>query len=285
MNHGIRPPPGDDSMHHTLCLLDRHFPEHSIRIGDADLSYRSCGNGPAIVLLHGIGSGAASWFPCAVALAHHVRVIAWNAPGYGNSSALPFARPQASDYAARLRQLLTALEVDQCVLVGHSLGAMVAAAYASVHGASLSRLVLLSPARGYGSAVRAEQGEVILRDRLATLAAMGVAGMARQRAARLLSPAACRADHDWVQWNMAQLRADGYTQAAHLLCGDALEHYPPRDVAGVVYCGDADTITTPQDSRAVAAHFALPFELIAGAGHACYVEQAARTAHAIAQPV
>lgn len=271
-------------MQHTLSLLERDFPEHSVTIDGAAVSYRSCGNGPAIVLLHGIGSGAASWFPCAVALARHARVVAWNAPGYGNSSALPYKRPRASDYAARLRQLLVALGIDQCVLVGHSLGAMVAAAYASAHGTSLSRLVLLSPARGYGIASRAAQGAAILRDRLASLAEAGVAGMASERAAHLLSLHANRADQDWVRWNMAQLRPDGYVQAAHLLCGDAIDHYTPLDVAGAVYCGDADTITTPQACRAVAAHFALPFELIAGAGHACYVEQAARTANAIAQP-
>ncbi|MGO4378896.1 alpha/beta fold hydrolase [Pseudoduganella sp. RAF53_2] len=276
-----------DGLQHALSLLDSHFPEKLAAVDGGVVSYREMAAGadaalPVVVLLHGIGSGAASWLPCALDLARNARVIAWNAPGYGNSDRLPAARPAAAAYAARLRQLLDALGIKRCTLAGHSLGAMMASAFAGANAGMLERLVLLSPARGYGIAGRLEQGTQVARERLSTLGELGVHGLATQRSARLVSGQADTLQRDWVRWNMAQLRADGYTQAVHLLCGDAIENYAPA-VPGAVWCGSADRITTPEDSRAVAERFGLPFALIENAGHACYVEQPGIAAAAILQ--
>jgi pimeloyl-ACP methyl ester carboxylesterase len=288
-----------DGLQHALSLLERHFPEQLVRTAAAhgatsgaeaaNISYREIAPAasadlPVVVLLHGIGSGAASWLPCALDMARTARVIAWNAPGYGKSDRLSDARPAAAAYAAHLRQLVDALDIKRFTLVGHSLGAMMAAAYASVsnNAATLERLVLMSPARGYGIAGRVEQGTRVERERLSTLGELGVHGLATQRSSRLLSDAADTLQRDWVRWNMAQLNAAGYTQAVHLLCGDAIENYTPA-VAGAVWCGSADRITTPEDSRAVAERFGMPFTLIDNAGHACYVEQPGIAAAAILQ--
>ncbi|HEY1148791.1 MAG TPA: alpha/beta hydrolase [Pseudoduganella sp.] len=279
-----------DGLQHALSLLERHFPEQLVRTADgAAISYREIAPAadaalPVVVLLHGIGSGAASWLPCALDMARQARVIAWNAPGYGKSDRLPDARPSAAAYAARLRQLVDALGIKRFTLVGHSLGAMIATAFAGASGnaALIERLVLMSPARGYGIAGRLEQGEKVSRERLSTLGELGVHGLATQRSARLLSDAADTLQRDWVRWNMAQLNAAGYTQAVHLLCGDAIENYTPA-APGAVWCGSADRVTTPEDSRAVAERFGLPFALIDNAGHACYVEQPGIAAAAILQ--
>lgn len=278
-----------DGLQHALSLLERHFPEQLVAVDGGGVSYREIAPAadaslPVVVLLHGIGSGAASWLPCALDMARSARVIAWNAPGYGNSERLPDARPGAAAYAARLRQLVDALGIKRFTLVGHSLGAMMAAAFASAsnNAAMLERLVLMSPARGYGIAGRLEQGSQVARERLSTLGELGVHGLATQRSARLVSDKADTLQRDWVRWNMAQLHAAGYTQAVHLLCGDAIENYTPA-APGAVWCGSADRITTPEDSRAVAERFGLPFGLIEDAGHACYVEQPGIAAAAILQ--
>lgn len=297
--------PEADSLQHALSLLERHFAERTVAVEGGVVSYREIAAAPAapgaqpaaqpttqpiIVLLHGIGSGAASWLPCALELAAAApgrRVIAWNAPGYGSSSVLAAARPGAAAYAARLRQMLQALGVldaGRFVLVGHSLGAMMASAYAAAHPATLDKLVLLSPARGYGQAARLEQGAQVARERLSTVGELGVHGMATQRSSRLLSGDATTEQRDWVRWNMAQLNLPGYTQAVHLLCGDAIENYAlPGAVCAVasVHCGSADNVTTPADCRLVAEHHGLPFALIGHAGHACYVEQPQAAAMAI----
>lgn len=284
--------PEVDDLQSALSVLERRFPERRVAIDGGVVSCRELDAsaapqaGRVFVLLHGIGSGAASWLPCALELARMAsgaRIVAWNAPGYGGSTMLANTRPDARAYAARLRQLLQALGIERCVLVGHSLGAMMAAAYAAAWPGTVERLLLVSPARGYGVQARLAQGAQVTRERLSTLGELGVHGLASQRSARLLSAAASAGQRDWVRWNMAQLDPAGYTQAVHLLCGDGIENYaqPAAALRGAVWCGAADTVTTPADSRAVAAAYGLPFGLIEGAGHACYVERPEACATAI----
>ncbi|RJF92228.1 alpha/beta fold hydrolase [Noviherbaspirillum saxi] len=265
----------------SLFLLNQRFPERAVEVNGSVVSYRTCGSGPAIVLLHGIGSGAASWLPCALRLAEEATVIAWNAPGYGASSMLSSQSPTGTEYAARLEQLLAALGIEQCVLVGHSLGAIMAAAYVASGTTRISRLVLISPAQGYGSEEKRARGEAVAQERMTALQTLGIAGMAEHRSRRMLSENASDAQRAWVRWNMQQLHPEGYTQAVHLLCGDDIYRYARRGMPGAVYCGSADAITTPQDSRELAREIELPFALIDGAGHACYVEQADAVASAI----
>ena len=135
-----------------LALLEARFPARAVPVGGgAVVSVRECGAGPAIVCLHGIGSGAASWLGVALLLAPQARVIAWDAPGYGASTPLAPAAPSAADYAQRLHGLLDALDIQSCVLVGHSLGAITAGCAARKDSAlapRIRRLVLVSPAAG-----------------------------------------------------------------------------------------------------------------------------------------
>ena len=256
-------------------LLERRFAQREVGLPTGvRVAVRECGGGSPIVLLHGIGSGAASWLPCALALEPRGRVIAWDAPGYGASTPLAQPAPLASDYAHRLEELLTALRIDRCTLVGHSLGALMATAFA--HGAGrerVQRLVLLSPARGYGAAGREAERQAALAKRLGDLHALGVDGLASRSPARMLTPQATDAARGWVRWNTARLDAAGYTQAVQMLCGDDIARYAPLAMPLEVHCGDGDVATTPQDCRDVATSLAAPFALIEHAGHACAIEQ------------
>jgi len=89
------------------------------------ISYREAGAGPALVLLHGIGSSSASWLFQLESLAGY-RLIAWDAPGYGASAFLAMAEPQPADYAQALHEFLERLLLKDVVLVGNSLGCLMA---------------------------------------------------------------------------------------------------------------------------------------------------------------
>ncbi|MDH6166250.1 pimeloyl-ACP methyl ester carboxylesterase [Variovorax boronicumulans] len=260
-----------------LALLDDRFPARSVPVGgDAVVSVRERGTGPAIVCLHGIGSGAASWLDVAMLLAPQARVIAWDAPGYGASTPLAPAAPSAADYAERLHALLDALDIQSCVLVGHSLGALTAASAARKGSALASRirsLVLISPAAGYGAPSRAEARTRVRAERLATLDELGIAGMAARRSGRLVSDTASELARQWVRWNMARLSDGGYRQAVELLCnGDLLADLPPAMPVRVA-CGTLDVVTTPEACADVARGCGVTLESIEGAGHASYVER------------
>jgi pimeloyl-ACP methyl ester carboxylesterase len=226
-----------------------------------------------VVLLHGIGSNSGSWL---AQLAHGLgagRVLAWNAPGYGDSTVVAPLRPLAQDYATKLWQWLDALGIKDVALVGHSLGCIMAARAAAIAPQRVSQLTLLSPAQGYATATEADR-EQKRGDRLNTLITLGVQGMAEKRSSAMLSAHATAAQKATVQAQMGSINVAGYTQAVHLL----MDADTGSDLALVnqistrVACGTADTITLPAACAAMAARFNLPYTDIAGAGHAIAVE-------------
>ncbi len=226
------------------------------------------------VLLHGIGSGSASWAAQLAAVEpHQPGLLAWDAPGYGESDGLNLADaawPTATHYAERLWAWLDALGLTQpLTLVGHSLGALMAARAAVLQPQRVAALVLLAPAQGHAR-LDAAQRERLLHDRLATLANLGPAGMARQRGAAMLTPDAPAEILTAVQTVMAQVQPRGYTHAARMLAGGdlltdlALGHCPVQ-----VASGSADRITPPAGCQQVAAAAGVAWTDLGSVGHAC----------------
>jgi pimeloyl-ACP methyl ester carboxylesterase len=243
------------------------------------LQFRSAGMAPKVthVLLHGIGSASASWaFQLGAAVGRSdIRVLAWDAPGYGRSTHLPMELPSAQDYAERLWSWLDALYVNQpVVLAGHSLGALMAASATRLRPHAVSQLVLLAPARGYGDAPLAERQRVV-QGRLANLQQLGPEGMARARASAMLSPGAAPALQEAVRETMAQIDPAGYAQAVHML-GQACLAQDLKTVACPVWVasGEADTVTTPANCNAVAQDAAAKRISLGPVGHACPLEAA-----------
>jgi pimeloyl-ACP methyl ester carboxylesterase len=244
------------------------------------IQFRSAGAAPQVthVLLHGIGSGSASWaYQLGAAVGRsNVRVLAWEAPGYGRSSHLPMPEPLAQDYAQRLWAWLDALYVTQpVVLAGHSLGALMAASAARLQPARVSRLLLLAPARGYGDAPDAERARVV-QGRLSNLQQLGPIGMANARSAAMLSPQAAPALQEAVRETMAQIDPAGYTQAVHMLgqgrlAQDLKSWTGPLAIAS----GDEDSVTTPAACHALALDVAHERISLGPVGHACPLEASA----------
>lgn len=252
------------------------FEEHRLEAGHGIISYRECGHGPqTVVLLHGISSGAASWSQCAGILGRRARVIAWNAPGYAESSPLPMPVPSALDYARQLAALLAGLNVESCLLVGHSLGALMAAAYGSVAGNLATHIALMSPALGYQSEAKKALADSVRAKRFQALEQDGLEAIAERLPDRLLTAAASPAQRASVTQNALRLNPAGYRQAVEMLCSEDIERYVLDAGAAQVFCGDHDVVTTPEQSSAFAQRADLPFTLIENAGHACYVEQPA----------
>ena len=237
------------------------------------IAYREAGAGPALLLLHGVGSGSGSWAAQLGSLSTQLRVIAWDAPGYGESDLLPGSAPSAADYAEAALGLADALALEQFVLLGHSLGAIMAAALCVRHPDRVLRLILSAPATGYGKAP-AEEREARIGPRLTEMALLGPAGLAETRARNLLAPNATQSAIAHVRAVMAQLRPDGYAQACSLLgSADIIEDARKIEVPTLVLCGNADAVTPTDGCRRIAA--AIPgarFQTLPGVGHAAYIE-------------
>ena len=104
--------------------------------------YRSAGNGPAIVLVHGIASTSATWANVLPYLAERFTVIAPDLLGHGES-AKPRGDYSLGAYASGVRDLLIALGHDRATFVGHSLGGGVAMQLAYQFPEHCERLVLV----------------------------------------------------------------------------------------------------------------------------------------------
>lgn len=227
------------------------------------------------VLLHGIGSSAASWaFQLASAAGRaDLKVLAWDAPGYGQSTHLQAPEPLAADYAREVWAWLDAWgQQEPVVLVGHSLGALMAASATRMAPQRVRRLVLLAPARGYGDAPAAERAQV-LHKRLEGLRQLGPEGMARARSAAMLAPGADPVLVEAVRESMARVDPAGYTQAAHMLAQGRLQ----ADVALLeteltVASGERDDITPAAACAGVATAAGRTWVSLGQVGHACPLE-------------
>lgn len=246
------------------------------------------GDGPVLVLLHGIGSQAASFTPLLSQLAPETRVIAWNAPGYGASEPLAEDWPEANDYAEALGPLFDALALERATVVGHSLGTLIGTAFAARHRDRVSRLVLASPALGHG----VPRGGVLspaAQARIDDFERMGPEAFAKARAARLVyRPEANPALLARVTQAMSSVTMPGYAQAARMLAsGRLLDDIERLSVPTDVIVGAQDAVTPPDGARR--AHDALPaphrgaFVLVPDAGHALYQQAPAAFAAVLAE--
>jgi pimeloyl-[acyl-carrier protein] methyl ester esterase len=108
-------------------------------------THNAFGRGPGIVLVHGLGSNASHWLPTARLLARHYRVSLVDLPGHGVTAMPdPFSLERAAlglDLALRDDG-----DGDPVILVGHSLGGLVAAATALQNPRLVRGLVLVEAA-------------------------------------------------------------------------------------------------------------------------------------------
>lgn len=248
------------------------------RLGTRDQSWRQAGAGEEspLLLLHGIGTNSRAWAGQFAGLSGDRPVIAWDAPGYGESSALDADWPTPEDYAEAALALLDYLEVDRCVVIGQSLGAVMATALARHCPERVVALMLASPASGYGRA-RGETLPQKIAQRLTDLESLGPVAFAERRSAALLTPHALPAAHAIVRSAMAELTARGYRQAARLLAtADLAQAVHGLTLPRLVMWGALDTITPPDSCRRIAAAADCEGIELAELGHAFATEAPAR---------
>src|SRR3954452_11854231 len=107
------------------------------------VDYRVAGQGPAVVLIHGMVNSSRHWEQVALRLADRYTVIAPDLIGHGDS-ATPRGDYSLGAHAAVIRDVLAAIGVERATIVGHSLGGGVAMQYFWQFPERTERLVLVS---------------------------------------------------------------------------------------------------------------------------------------------
>ena len=120
--------------------------ERRIALPHLSLSAQVWGNEalPPLLALHGWLDNAGSFALLAPRLAQHYRVIALDLPGHGHSDHLaPGANYHYLDYVRAVLEAVDVLQLDRYILLGHSMGAGIAALIAAATPQRIARLLLI----------------------------------------------------------------------------------------------------------------------------------------------
>ena len=112
-------------------------------IHGSSVGYRTAGEGPVVVLIHGMAGSSATWEPVIPLLARACTVVAPDLLGHGGS-AKPAGDYSLGSLASGVRELLVALGHERATIVGQSLGGGVAMQFAYQFPERCERLVLVS---------------------------------------------------------------------------------------------------------------------------------------------
>jgi len=125
------------------------FPRaRNVHAHGVDTFYLEAGEGPPVILLHGLGATNASMLPMLAALAHDHRVLAPDLPGFGDSGK-PVMPLHAAFFARWLAAFLDAVGVERAHLIGNSMGGRTAIEAALRAPERVDRLVLFAPSMAF----------------------------------------------------------------------------------------------------------------------------------------
>ncbi len=117
-----------------------------LRVEGIRVHYVVAGEGPAVLLVHGLGASLAAWWENIAALAQNHRVYAIDLPGSGDSDKPRHVRYDAYEAADFLHKFLNKLNIHRISLIGNSAGGLISAIYAINHPDRVAALVLVSSA-------------------------------------------------------------------------------------------------------------------------------------------
>jgi 3-oxoadipate enol-lactonase len=235
------------------------------------------GAGPTgVLMLHGVGGSAAVWPAQMQALpAAGYRALAWDTPGYGES---PTVAPYTiARLAEALEAFLARLDVPQLVLVGHSMGGMIAQELMVRAPGRVQGLVLYATSPAFGRPEGDWQRQ-FLAARLGPLdAGRTMAELAGALVGSMAGDAADDAGLACAREAMARVDPATYRASMQALVGfDRRAALGAIDVPTLLVAGEKDPNAPPQVMRRMAGSMPrAEYQELPGAGHLAHLEQPA----------
>jgi pimeloyl-ACP methyl ester carboxylesterase len=242
-----------------------------MQVNGKELAVEVDGEGPAVLLVHGLGGTSNFYQVQTDALAERFRVIRVDSAGAGRS---PVADGiSIESHADDLAAVLDALDVDSAAVVGHSMGTLVVRALAARHPAKVSALALLGAVRE-----PAEAGRQAQRDRAAVLREKGTAAVAPGVVANAVSETTRQRRPEvaaFVRELVMRQDPEGYARNCEAL-GAATDPGPvAASLPLLLITGDDDKVGPPEASQELAdAHGNATVEILPGVGHWTALEAA-----------
>ena len=119
------------------------FDEWEIELHGHRVIYRIAGDGPPVVLIHGMVNSSKHWEEVALRLADRYTVVAPDLLGHGDSAAVR-GDYSLGAHACSIRDLLTTIGIERATIVGHSLGGGIAMQFFYQFPQRVERLALIS---------------------------------------------------------------------------------------------------------------------------------------------
>jgi pimeloyl-ACP methyl ester carboxylesterase len=236
------------------------------------IAYTVAGSGPSLVMVHGAPADSRTWQWMVPDLSRDHTVVAWDAPGFGQSSDIDDTW-RVAQFADALAAFIAALGLERPHLVGHSFGTMVALSLFERHPVVPGSLVLVGGYAGWAGSL--PPGDVARR--LQMFLAMADLGDAFDPQSYpglftdLIPTDRAAALATMMRENIrpATVRAAGYIGAET----DLRPMLPTVDVPTLVLHGEADARSPLPSGKAL--HAGIPasqLDVLPRLGHACVIE-------------
>jgi 3-oxoadipate enol-lactonase len=226
--------------------------------------------GEPLVFINSLGSDLRLWHKLIPHFAGHFPILRYDKRGHGLSDSPPgpyTIRDHANDLAALLEQL----QVEQAILIGISVGGMIALDYALNNPERVEALIVSDTGAKIGTSE-------FWNERIEAIKNKGLAGLAETILGRWFAPAFAEqhpAEYRGYYNMLTRMPVAGYIATCQSLQNaDLRESVSAIQAKTLVLCGAEDLATPPQLGRELAA--ALPnarFELIEQAAHLPCLEQ------------
>jgi 3-oxoadipate enol-lactonase len=245
-----------------------------MRVNGKQLAVECTGTGPAVVFLHGIGGTSNVYQVQADALSSTCQVIRPDFAGAGRSPAADGI--SIGSHAEDIAAVLDALGAGPAVIVGHSMGTMVARTLAARHPDQVAALALLAAVQPPDAA-----GREATMARVAVIRAEGTAAVAPAIVARSLSPATRSGKPEiaaFVRELVMRQDPEGYARNNEAMATATDPGPIDPSLPLLLVAGRDDTLSPPSVSDQIAsAHGGADVQVIDDVGHWTPLEDARRT--------
>ena len=245
--------------------------------GPVRLAVDRKGDGPLLVLLHGIGGNRTNWRDQLPVFAEHFTTVAWDARGYGLSDDYP-GDLDFKDFARDLERVLDHYGAQKAHLLGLSMGGRIIQDFYEMCPNRVATLTLCDTRSGDFHQSPEARAEFVRLRKEPLLAGKTPAEMAPPVAESLIGPTSSREAFNRLVDSMAALHKESYIKAieASGLQPQTLDT-PAIAVPTLIVCGEYDRLTPPGVSEEM--HRKIPgseYALIEDAGHLTNIENPTR---------
>jgi 3-oxoadipate enol-lactonase len=241
-------------------------------------TFTTLGNGPLVLMLHGIGGGHLAFAPQVETLASSgYRAVAWDMPGYGHSAPVePYNFKGLAQSCIDLIEALLKADGGQpgVVLLGHSMGGMVAQEVMARRPELVHKLVLCGTSPSFGKPDGGWQREFIAQRTAPLDAGQTMAQMAETLVPQMIGPGSLPEGVQLATHCMSQVHPATYRRAlAAIVDFDRRDNLSRIHVPTLLVAGEHDKNAPPAVMKKMATAIAGSTYLeMKGIGHLLHLE-------------